>query len=137
MVRKLSPERRYQLRMNGRTYDHGKGWRQVFVDCGGMCVGRLEDGMTCCESDGLEFHEPFGEDLHGWGKFQARVLMCPSCHDREPGTQCVGNPEDSRRHINTSMLAEDIDREVEQSGSWDAWIKKFNLVDKFAYLHTT
>lgn len=117
-----SEKRRFQQRMANRTYRHGGDWRQVVVDCGGMC-------LTCYAGRGLEFHELFGEDRYRLGKFQVRVLSCHDCHSLEHGGIFEGN-----RNIHPSQLMEDVDTEVIMEGGYDNWIKNHSLVDRFACL---
>ena len=118
----LSEKRKFQNRMAKRAFRHGKSWRQVFVDCGGMC-------LNCYAVDGLEFHEPFGEDRNGWGRLQARVLFCSDCHTEE---HYVLFHDD--RYIRVSRLARDVSTEILLEGGYDNWIKNHNLIDRFAWL---
>lgn len=117
----LSEKRRFQCRLANRTYRHGN-WRQVVVDCGGMCT-------NCYAVRTLEFHEPFGEDKYGWGKFQTRVLLCHDCHSLEHEKMFAEN-----RNIQPSRLMEDVDIEIIMEGGYNNWIKNHNLIDRFAYL---
>lgn len=114
--------RKFQLRMGQRAFKHGKNWRQVFVDCGGMC-------LSCGEVASLEFHEPFGEDKFGWGIFQTRVLLCPTCHTAEHSDMF-----DDTRFIRASRLAEDVNIEILIEGGYNNWIKNHKLIDRFAWL---
>ena len=120
---KVSEVRKFQCRMAKRTYRHGKNWRQVFINCGGMCI-------NCYKTEGLEFHEPFGENHNNWLKFQSRVLLCPSCHSEEHGNIF----REEARYIRRSQLSEDIDIEIMMHGGYNQWIKDFNLEDTFASL---
>ncbi len=111
----------FQSRMAKRKLRHGGRWRQVFIDCGGMC-------LMCYNVSSLEFHEPFGEDKLGWGVFQSRVVLCHDCHAGEPNTPdsyTVGQP---------SQLAEDVAIEMIICGGYDNWVKKFGLQDTFGRL---
>ena len=119
-----SERRKFQQRMANRAYRHGKNWRQVVVDCGGMC-------LTCNIAKGLEFHELFGEDRHSLGKFQTRVLLCHDCHSLEHGEVFGG-----KRNIYPSQLLEDVDAEMIAEGGYSNWIKNHSLVDQFGCLIT-
>ncbi len=113
----------FQARMRKRAYRHGKNWRQVYVDCGGMCV-------SCYAVDTLEFHEPFREDKMGWGVFQSRVLLCYDCHHEETRLQGFVNMKNTK----PSQLAEDVNIEIIMEGGYDEWIERYNLVDRFGYV---
>jgi len=117
-------------RMAKRKFVHGN-WRQVWVDCGGQCVRKAEDGYPCGNTEYLEFHEPFGEDgsANGWGRLQSRVLLCFTCHCKEHPT-LSGEPQ--RKTGNT--LNDDVQLEIWMCGGWDNWIKKFKLQDTFGRL---
>ena len=119
----LSEKRKLQNRMAKRTYSHGKNWRQVFVDCGGMCI-------NCFNVISLEFHEPFGEDKYGWGMLQARILLCYDCHNEEHPNLLFRND----KYIKASMLSLDVDFEILMEGGYDNWIKNHGLIDRFAWL---
>ena len=109
--------------MAKRSHRHGKNWRQVYINCGGMC-------LNCGAVDGLELHEPFGEDHYGWGMFQSRILLCHNCHSKvEHGNLFGGN-----RYIKPSMLSIDIDAEIRLYGGYDQWMTYFNIQDTFAIL---
>ena len=128
----LSEKRKFQNRMAKRSYKHGKNWRQVFVDCAGMCISKDEEGMPCGHTDGLQFHEPFGEDRLGWGILQARVLLCTHHHTLEHERLFGG--EGDNWFIHPSCLDEDMDIEIQLHGGYDQWIKDFNLQDTFGRL---
>lgn len=115
---------RFTNRMSQRKTRHGKNWRQIYVDCGGMCV-------VCYAVDFLEFHEPFGESKASWLVFQARVLECSTCHSLEH-TDIFIHDED--RYIRASRLQEDVNIEILMEGGYNNWIKNHGLVDRFAYL---
>lgn len=110
----------YANRCCMRTRRHGN-WRQIYIDCDGMCQGAIEDGTICGEQDTLEFHEMFGEDRNGEGKMQLRILLCNGCHRLQPHHHCV-NP---RRY--PSMLQDDIAFEIAREGSIDGWMERYNL----------
>jgi len=120
----LSEKRKFQNRMSKRTFIHGKSWRQIFVDCGGMC-------LNCGGIDALEFHEPFGEDKHGWGRLQARVLLCHDCHMKIEHALLFGN----NPYVHISGLSCDVDAEILAEGGYNNWIKNHGLIDRFACLH--
>lgn len=108
-------------RMRKRKERHGD-FRQVFVDCGGMCV-------RCHSVYGLEFHEPFGEDHKEEGRMQSRLLFCTKCHQNEHPGHAKGQLR--LWEFKTSILAEDMDLEIFLHGGWDEWIKDFGLIDRF------
>ena len=113
-----SYRRLFQNRMAKRAFRHGKNWRQVYINCGGMC-------LLCYEVDGLEFHEPFGEDKFGWNIFQSRVLLCHDCHmDKEHENLFTESP-----YLKPSRLQEDVNIEILIHGGYDQWIKDFKLED--------
>jgi len=121
MPSKVNPEiRKMQNRMAKRAFRHGKNWRQVFVDCGGMCIKCYNHN-----SSSLEFHEPFGEDKYGWGIFQARILLCNVCH---------GDEHEEPANPISSMLLSDVEVEIMMKGGYDNWIKAFHLIDRFGWL---
>ena len=143
----LSEKRLFQNRMAKRATKHGKNWRQVFVDCGGMCIAKDHRGNPCCEIEGLQFHEPFGEDKLGWGIMQTRVLMCPHHQATLEHPGLFGGEENW--YIRASQVSEDVAIEmmlvggleydtggtlVPARGAYDKWIKKFNLQDTFGRL---
>jgi len=107
------------LRDNARTRRYGN-WRQIYVDCGGMCTGILEDGSVCGELEDLEFHEEFGKD-----GFKLTRLYCLQCHQKVHGESITLNP----RHYR-SRLQEDVQREIQECGSYEAWKSKYHLIDK-------
>lgn len=113
---------KFRTRLANRTFRHGN-WRQTFVDCGGMCIKCYN-----YNSGSLELHEPFGEDHFGWGMMQSRILLCAVCHNEEH----MGGFQD----VNTkaSQLAIDVDIEIELYGGYDNWIKRFGLIDRFAWI---
>ena len=120
-----SERRKFQSRMAKRAFRHGKNWRQTFVDCGGMC-------LNCRAVDTLEFHEPFGEDKFGWGKFQSRILLCNNCHTEEHYGEIGG---DSNTNVGKpSTLSEDVSIEIIMEGRYNNWIKNHGLIDRFAWL---
>lgn len=106
------------LRNSARTRRYGN-WRQTYIDCDGMCVGTKEDGSTCGELDDLEFHEDFAKN-----GFVVVRLLCLRHHQQMHGTGITLNP----RHYH-SRLQEDIEREIQGCGSYEAWKSKYHLVD--------
>ena len=119
----LSEKRLFQNRNAKRAHKHGKNWRQVFVNCGGMC-------LKCFAVDTLEFHEPFGEDKLGWGILQSRVILCHDCHMGIEHQDMFNG----MRYIRPSQLSDDVAIEIMVAGGYDNWIKKFNLEDTFGRL---
>lgn len=118
-----SDERRFYNRMNNRGRKHGRNWRQVWVNCGGMCV-------NCFDTENLEFHEPFGEERFrlGWLIFQSRILLCTKCHDDEHADDLNLH---HHRHTEQSRLTLDVDIEIMKHGGYKQWIKDFELQDTF------
>ena len=106
-----------------RKQRHGKNWRQIIIDCGGMCCWEYE-GYPCCETENLEFHELFGE---GWdGRMQQRILYCPTHHSESHQKYYNLDAYDNRKKSN---LMWDVSLEVLELGGHDRWVKKFNLDD--------
>lgn len=106
-----------------RTYRrrrHGN-WRQVYVDCDGMCQFPVNGGV-CGAVDDLEFHEQFGEN--GDGRMQQRILYCNSHHDEVHNDVTI-----NERHYPT-MLQADVGAEIEDAGGYRAWLDKFGLKEK-------
>ena len=91
-------------------------WRQTYINANGMCV-------NCSEVEGLEFHEPFGEDHNGDGKMQVRSLLCNSCHYDEH----IHEGYSVNRRPYPSMLQEDVAWEMAKYGGVDNWEKAFGL----------
>ncbi|KKM93072.1 hypothetical protein LCGC14_1212080 [marine sediment metagenome] len=112
-----------------RGVRHGKNWRQIYVDCGGMCQGRLEDESLCGSVDGLEFHELYEGINEKKIKFQPdlrRTLLCATCHGVEHGFS------NGRYRGHRSYVAEDIDYEVRACGGVAKWMAKYGLVKPVA-----
>jgi len=126
----LSEKEKLQGRGRNRKYRHGN-WRQIVVDCGGMCVAKDKDGLPCCNVNGLEFHEPFKENKHGWLMFQQRILLCNHHHWKEHTDHF---PKEENRYIHISQLNEDVSIEILLHGGYDNWIKHYNLNDTFGRL---
>jgi len=99
-----------------RSKRHGN-WRQIVIDCGGICV-------RCSSSGYLEFHECFGEDHNGDGRMQQRILLCPDCHqDHHPNNYNVcSNPKKSK-------LMDDVNAEIRRCGSYSLWLAYYMLDD--------
>ena len=114
---------KYLTRIRRRTERHGN-WRQVYLDCSGMCQYQVEDGIICGEVDTLEFHEIFGEAKNGESKFQQRVLICNYHHHDVHNGRFVN----IRRF--PSMLQFDVDLELKLAGSLANWIKKYKLIER-------
>ena len=114
---------RYLDRLRWRDKRHGN-WRQVYLDCQGMCQFQVADGIPCGELEGLEFHEIFGEVKGGELKFQQRMLVCNYHHWSIHGQKWVN----VRRF--PSMLQADVQLEMLLVGSLADWIEKYNLVER-------
>jgi len=119
---------RYQ-RTWARTCRH-PGWRQVWIDNGGMCA-------KCGAVDFLELHAPFREETRedrqtGQTRLPCRELLCSYCHGEveADGGFCRGEYNTDKHW--PSMLTQDVQWEIDQAGGYDAWVKKFGLIDRFA-----
>jgi len=107
------------LRNRHRRLTHGEDWRGIVAYFGFMCA-------KCCSQEGLEIHEPFGElkvqvQIGQNHKMQLRVLLCIDCHMAEHHGRF------SRIRGNESRYLEDIDREILECGSYDAWVEKYKV----------
>lgn len=101
-----------------RTKRHGH-WRHIIDYWNGLCV-------VCGENLVEELHEPFGEDHYNEGRFQARVPMCRVCHNRaHRDNGWRGDPENRVCHI--SMYITDIESEIKECGSHEAWRRKYKV----------
>jgi len=118
-----APIVRYLDRVRRREERHGN-WRQIYLDCLGMCQFPLEEGIICGETEGLEFHEQFGEAKGEELKLQQRVLLCNYHHWSVHGQKWV-----NQRHY-PSMLQTDVDIEVKLCGSFPNWIEHYNLIER-------
>lgn len=98
------------------------GWRQVFVDCDGMCQWAM-DGGVCGEVEKLEFHELFAEDKKGDGRMQKRILYCIAHHFE--AHQGIVN---ERHH--PGKLQEDVAYEMKRCGGLAPWMVKYGLSPK-------
>tara|TARA_Y100000310_G_scaffold154415_1_gene153972 strand:+ start:3549 stop:4028 length:480 start_codon:yes stop_codon:yes gene_type:complete len=114
---------RYLKRCTNRDERHGN-WRQVYLDCLGMCQFSVGENVNCGELEGLEFHELFGETKGGEIKFQQRTLLCNYHHYSVHGNKWV-NP---RRY--PSMLQVDVAIEHYLCGGLVNWIAKYNLIER-------
>lgn len=117
--------RQYIWRMKNRRLRHGD-FRQHYIDNGGMCQALLNDGAICATSEGLEYHAPLGEAQDGNGKFKYRTLLCNFCH-----VYVDDNAHRFTLNCQMSRLAEDIALEQSLSGGYQAWLKRFNLIDRY------
>lgn len=106
-----------------RTVRHGN-WRQIYVDCQGMCQYSENGNDICGETRSLEFHEIFGEDKKQEGKMQQRILLCEYHHSLFEGHDLVKN------RYYPSMLSEDVSLEVLLCGGWKKWLEKYNLIER-------
>lgn len=126
------PARRsHTKRMCRRERDH-PNYRQVYIDNGGKCQALLNDDDICGSIDALELHAPMGERANGNHKqgdpkMPLRTLICTFCHpyiEDDAHKFC-----DSNRFM--SRLAEDIAVEQAYCGGFQAWLKKYNLIDRY------
>ena len=128
--RKDHPAKLVCIRGRIRTDRHGN-WRQTFIDCAGMCQARMPSGEICGATDLLEFREPFGEYKNhrdgNQSKLQLRVLLCFNCHKAyHHGTAHLNE----RRYA--PKLQEDVAYEIARAGNIKAWMKKYNLLDRYS-----
>ena len=105
-------------RARDRTKVHGN-WRQVVINCNGMCVYK-DNGIVCGSTEHLEFHEIYGEDSNS--TLQHRILLCPLHHSKM-------HPEtiDTYMQPRKSKLMKDIDLEIIRCGGYDAWVNMYML----------
>lgn len=119
--------RKWSLRMSVRNHSH-PGWRQWYLDCGGICVAPVADSngwlWPCGESDGLEFHAPEGESNSDY-----RILLCRKHHMEEHPERQLDLMPDENYQYKKSMLSDDVIFEIWKCGGTDNWIRKFNLAD--------
>ena len=125
---RILERRKLSDRGSVRTMRHGN-WRQTYIDCLGICVARVNgDDMPCGAVEGLELHEPFGENgCRSDPKFQQRILLCNLHHalleDREHQAEFIlGQYKPSR-------LAEDVALEIMCEGGYPKWVEKWKLDD--------
>lgn len=118
-------DKRIWQRNRNREKRYGKNWRQIYVDCNGMCQGKDSefDGVVYCgEIDNLEFHE-----IHdGEGRVVKVILLCTRHHDLAPEHKDGVTISHLSRHY-PSMMQEDIQREIQECGGMDAWKSKYHL----------
>jgi len=88
-----------------------------------MCVFDVGDGIPCGELEWLEFHEPFGEEHQGEGRFQQRMLVCPNHHDQVHG----GKVYNGGFPTILSCVAPDVDMEIRKCRGYWPWVKRYNL----------
>ena len=93
-------------------------WRQVFLDCYGMCQYPIDDHV-CGDTDTLEFHESYDSN----DKIYQIVLVCNYHHYSIH--QGIVNP----RHYK-SKLQLDVDIEMKLAGGLVKWIIKYNLIER-------
>jgi len=117
------PVTRYIARVEKRAKRHGN-WRQVYLDCLGMCQFPIEEGVICGELEGLEFHEQFGEEKGEEVKLQLRVLLCNYHHWSVHGEKWV-----NKRHY-PSMLQTDVNIEIKLCGSLADWVEHYGLIER-------
>lgn len=128
MPHKNLARRQLASRGTSRTYNHGN-WRQVYIDCMGLCVAHVNgDELPCGAVTSLEFHELWGENGHSsQGKFQQRVLMCNKHHALVEG----------RAHqaalildqYKPSRLQDDVQLEIVVAGGYRGWVERYHLDD--------
>ena len=117
--------RRLSNRGTVRTFRHGN-WRQVYVDCLGMCVAQINgSGLPCGAIDFLELHEAWGESNLGENKFQQRILLCSLHHalieDRAHQAEFILG------QYRPSVLPRDIALEIAWEGGYAKWVAKWKL----------
>lgn len=115
--------KQYNDRIGKRTQRHPE-WRQTYIDCTGMCQFPIEEGIICAELEGLEFHEVYILDDKNNLIRIYEVLLCNYHHWSIHGAKWV-----NERHY-PSMLQFDIQLEIETYGSYQNWLKEFNLIDR-------
>lgn len=121
-------ERRNQYqRILMRTKRH-PDWRQVFLDCNGMCVFRDENGSLCGSVDALEFHEVWIEAKAGENKFQQRVLVCNFHHFVEHVKDGFVGKVNPRPWKN--KLQADVEFEMKRYGGLEGWVKHYGLIHR-------
>lgn len=97
------------------------------MDCIGQCQHtNLSTGELCGSTDNLEFHEPFRESKHYdlGPRFQQRVLLCTVHHSDAHN----GKPSPNAKRVN--HLMDDVVYEIEQAGSYAAWLVTHKLYDE-------
>jgi hypothetical protein len=113
-------------RASDRTRRHGN-WRQVFIDCGGMCIARINGEVLPCGShDSLELHEVWGENHNNEiGKLSQRILLCNHHHG------LIGGHRERLIHnqVHSSMLFEDVMLEQTKCGGYRDWVALYELDD--------
>ena len=94
-----------------RKKHHGD-WRAIIDYWCGLCAecGKRFEG---------DLHEPFGEDKALLGKFQQRLPLCIDCHRWRHNGRMT--------NVNGSMYMDDIDAEIRECGSYEAWKKKYKV----------
>jgi len=109
---------RFFSRIEKRT-ERYPNWRQVFLDCFGMCQYPINDEQICGNPDTLEFHESYDDE----GTVIQTVLVCNYHHFSIH--QGIVNP----RHY-PSRLQIDVEVEIKLAGGLSEWQKKFNLIER-------
>lgn len=110
-----------------RTKRH-PSWRQVFLDCGGMCVFRDKGGARCGSTEALEFHEIWYEAKGDESKFSQRVLVCNFHHFVEHVKDGYVGKVNPRPH--QSKLQADVQYEMDLCGGREGWIEHFGLIHR-------
>jgi len=94
-------------------------WRQVFLDCFGLCQYPAGYGNICGSPDTLEFHESYDNK----GKVKQIVLVCNYHHFSIH--QGIVNPR-----YYPSKLQLDVEIEMKLAGGLIEWIKKYRLIER-------
>jgi len=108
------PLSKQRKRSYNRTSRYGPGWRQLYYDNDGMCE-------LCQSVDDLEIHEELTDS-----GIKLR-LVCRDCHIHKIHgsrvSECLG-----RKY--SSMLAQDISKEIQNIGGLDNWKKLYGIKEK-------
>ena len=118
--------RRLAQRACDRKHNHGN-WRQIWIDCGGMCIAKINGkDEPCASHDSLEFHEVWGENHNNQtGKFMHRILLCNHCHSLIGGHHA----KFIKFQSHPSMLHDDVMIEQDKCGGYKNWVALYELDD--------
>ena len=116
----LPEKRRRYLRGWRRTKRHGN-WRQLVVDCDGLCA-------LCKENPIEHFHDAFGENHKDDNRMQQRYPLCVLCHSKQ-------HKEDNGRQDKLlenyagrpSVVTKDVLAEMKECGSFMKWCLKYKV----------
>lgn len=87
-----------------------------------------DGGSPCSETEGLEFHEMWGENHDGHrSKFSERVLLCSLHHALIEGR--AHQAEFILNQYRPSRLQEDVNLEMLLEGGYRNWVKRWKLDD--------